>query len=71
MIAGSGEELTLRAVAWLADARNLFGHPNVVMHRFAVLHRHCDTARRYFDKIEKTSLVNIVTAKCGRRSGKA
>ncbi len=54
MIAGGGEQLTLRAVARLADACNVGGEPDMVKHKFEVLRRHCDTAGRDFATIEKT-----------------
>jgi F420-dependent oxidoreductase-like protein len=54
MIAGGGEQLTLRAVARLADACNIGGEPDLVMHKLAVLRRHCDAAQRDYDSIEKT-----------------
>ncbi len=54
MIAGGGEQLTLRAVARLADACNVGGEPDMVKHKFEVLRRHCDAAGRDFATIEKT-----------------
>jgi alkanesulfonate monooxygenase SsuD/methylene tetrahydromethanopterin reductase-like flavin-dependent oxidoreductase (luciferase family) len=54
MIAGGGEQLTLRAVARLADACNVGGEPDMVKHKLAVLRRHCDAAQRDYDSIEKT-----------------
>src|SRR5271170_5314162 len=54
MIAGGGEQLTLRAVARLADACNVGGEPEMVKHKLAVLRRHCDAAQRDYDSIEKT-----------------
>ena len=54
MIAGGGEQLTLRAVARLADACNVGGDPEIVRHKFSVLRRHCETAQRDYDTIEKT-----------------
>jgi alkanesulfonate monooxygenase SsuD/methylene tetrahydromethanopterin reductase-like flavin-dependent oxidoreductase (luciferase family) len=54
MIAGGGEQLTLRAVARLADACNVGGEPDMVRHKLAVLRRHCDAAQRDYDSIEKT-----------------
>jgi F420-dependent oxidoreductase-like protein len=54
MIAGGGEQLTLRAVARLADACNVGGDPETVRHKLAVLRRHCDAAQRDYDAIEKT-----------------
>ena len=54
MIAGGGEQLTLRAVARLADACNVGGDPAMVRHKLSVLRGHCDTAQRDYDTIEKT-----------------
>jgi alkanesulfonate monooxygenase SsuD/methylene tetrahydromethanopterin reductase-like flavin-dependent oxidoreductase (luciferase family) len=62
MIAGGGEQLTLRAVARLADACNVGGDPEVVRHKLAVLRRHCDAARRDYDAIEKTIIVSLLIA---------
>jgi F420-dependent oxidoreductase-like protein len=55
LIAGSGEQMTLRAVARLADACNLVGSDVAeVRHKFDVLRRHCDAAGRDYGTIEKT-----------------
>jgi F420-dependent oxidoreductase-like protein len=54
MIAGGGEQLTLRAVARLGDLCNVGGEPDMVKHKFDVLRRHCDAAGRDFGAIEKT-----------------
>jgi alkanesulfonate monooxygenase SsuD/methylene tetrahydromethanopterin reductase-like flavin-dependent oxidoreductase (luciferase family) len=54
MIAGGGEQMTLRAVAHLADACNVGGDLATVKHKFAVLRGHCDAARRNYDAIERT-----------------
>ena len=54
MIAGGGEQLTLRAVARLADACNIGGDLQTVRHKLAVLRSHCEAARRDYDTIEKT-----------------
>jgi alkanesulfonate monooxygenase SsuD/methylene tetrahydromethanopterin reductase-like flavin-dependent oxidoreductase (luciferase family) len=54
MIAGGGEQLTLRAVARLADACNVGGDLQTVRHKLAILRRHCDTAQRDYHAIEKT-----------------
>jgi F420-dependent oxidoreductase-like protein len=54
MIAGGGEQLTLRAVARLADACNVGGDPDTVRHKLSVLRAHCDGAQRDYDTIEKT-----------------
>jgi len=56
MIAGDGEQMTLRAVAHLADACNLQGDVAEVGHKLAVLRRHCEAAGRDYETIEKTHL---------------
>ena len=54
LIAGGGEQLTLRAVARLADACNIGGDPDMVRHKLSVLRGHCDGARRDYATIETT-----------------
>src|SRR5262244_4158036 len=54
LIAGGGEQLTLRAVARLADACNIGGDPDMVRHKLSVLRSHCDAAQRDYAAIEKT-----------------
>jgi alkanesulfonate monooxygenase SsuD/methylene tetrahydromethanopterin reductase-like flavin-dependent oxidoreductase (luciferase family) len=63
MIAGGGEQLTLRAVARLADACNIGGDPDMVRHKLAVLRRHCDTAGRDYETIEKTNIISLLIAR--------
>jgi len=63
MIGGSGEQLTLRAVARLGDACNLFGSPEIVAHKLAVLRQHCETEGRDYDTIEKTNLTSLLLAR--------
>jgi len=63
MIAGGGEQLTLRAVARLADACNVGGEPEMVKHKFAVLRRHCDTEERDYDAIERTNIMSFLLAR--------
>lgn len=55
MIAGAGEQMTLRAVARLADACNFVdGDIAEIRHKLGVLRGHCDAAGRDYDLIEKT-----------------
>jgi alkanesulfonate monooxygenase SsuD/methylene tetrahydromethanopterin reductase-like flavin-dependent oxidoreductase (luciferase family) len=57
MIAGGGEQMTLRAVARLADACNFVdGDVAEVRQKLAVLRGHCDAAGRDYDAIEKTRI---------------
>src|ERR1700751_5290203 len=54
LIAGGGEQLTLHAVARLADACNIVdGDVAEVRHKLAVLRGHCDAQGRDYDTIEK------------------
>jgi F420-dependent oxidoreductase-like protein len=64
MIAGGGEQMTLRAVARLADACNLVGGDLAeVRHKLAVLRRHCDAAGRDYNTIEKTHVQQWLLAR--------
>jgi F420-dependent oxidoreductase-like protein len=63
MIAGGGEQLTLRAVARLADACNVSGDPATVKHKFAVLRRHCEAEARDYETIERTNIISFLLAR--------
>src|SRR5467141_4470611 len=63
MIAGGGEQLTLRAVARLADACNVGGDPEIVGHKLGILRRHCEAEGRNYDEIERTSVISFVMAR--------
>ena len=63
LIGGGGEQLTLRAVARLGNACNIFGDPETVRRKFEVLRRHCDTVGRNYDEIERTSLTGLLLAR--------
>jgi F420-dependent oxidoreductase-like protein len=63
MIAGGGEQLTLRAVARLADACNVGGSPDAVRHKFDVLRRHCEAQQRSYDTIERTCIISLLLAR--------
>jgi F420-dependent oxidoreductase-like protein len=56
LVGGSGERRTLQLVARHADACNLFGEPDVVRHKVAVLHRHCEAEGRDPSEITVTQL---------------
>lgn len=64
MIAGGGEQMTLRAVARLADASNL-ARSDVAetRHKHAVLRQHCDALGRDYDTIEKTLVLRWMLAR--------
>jgi alkanesulfonate monooxygenase SsuD/methylene tetrahydromethanopterin reductase-like flavin-dependent oxidoreductase (luciferase family) len=64
MIAGGGEQMTLRAVARLADACNLVrGDIVEARNKLAVLRRHCDAVGRDYDTIEKTHVQRWLLAR--------
>jgi F420-dependent oxidoreductase-like protein len=61
LIGGMGEKKTLRFVARYADACNLFEFlgPERVARKLDVLRRHCDTEKRDYASIEKTTLGTV------------
>jgi alkanesulfonate monooxygenase SsuD/methylene tetrahydromethanopterin reductase-like flavin-dependent oxidoreductase (luciferase family) len=61
LIGGMGEQKTLRLVAKYADACNLFTHAGtaLIKQKLDVLRRHCDTLKREYERIEKTSLATL------------
>jgi len=63
MIGGSGEQLTLRAVARVGDACNIFGSPEVVKGKYDILRRHCEAEGRDFEEIERTNLTSLLLAR--------
>ncbi len=56
LVAGGGEKKTLRLVAQYGDACNLYGTPEMVRAKLAILKQHCDALGRDYDSIEKTTL---------------
>jgi F420-dependent oxidoreductase-like protein len=56
LIGGGGEKKTLRLVAQYADASNLFGGPDQLMPKYAILAEHCADVGRDFAEIERTNL---------------
>jgi F420-dependent oxidoreductase-like protein len=54
LVGGSGERRTLRLVARHADACNLFGDPDTVRRKVAVLHEHCAAEGREPAAVEVT-----------------
>jgi F420-dependent oxidoreductase-like protein len=59
MVGGGGERKTLRLVAQYADACNVFGGPERIAHKFAVLREHCERIGRPYDEIERTTLKSV------------
>ena len=60
MIGGSGETMTLRAVARHADACNLFGDPDTIRHKLTILRQHCERNGRDYDEIERTNTISLL-----------
>ncbi len=59
MIGGGGERKTLRLVAQYGDACNVFGGPERIHHKYAVLRRHCEDLGRPYEDIERSTLTNV------------
>ncbi|HEY8179782.1 MAG TPA: LLM class F420-dependent oxidoreductase [Candidatus Limnocylindria bacterium] len=59
MIGGGGERKTLRLVAQYADACNVFGGPERIAHKYAVLREHCERLGRSYEEIERSNLQGV------------
>jgi F420-dependent oxidoreductase-like protein len=60
LIAGGGEQVTLKLVARYGDACNVVGDPATVEHKLAVLREHCDVVGRNYQQIQRTSGMTCV-----------
>jgi len=69
MVGGGGERRTLRLVARYADACNVFGGPERIAHKYAVLRRHCEEIGRPFEAIERTVLTDVAVATVATPAG--
>jgi F420-dependent oxidoreductase-like protein len=56
MIGGGGEQKTLRLVARYADGTNVFGGPDTLRRKYAILRGHCEDVGRPFEEIERSTL---------------
>ena len=59
MVGGGGEKKTLRLVAKYADATNVFGSPEGIARKYAILAEHCAEIGRDPDEIERSTLQNF------------
>lgn len=59
MVGGGGERRTLRLVARYADACNVFGGPEGLVHKYRVLREHCEAVGRPYEEIERSTLQSI------------
>ncbi len=55
LIAGSGEQSTLKLVAQYGDACNVHGVPDILNHKLAVLKQHCEAIGRDYESIYRTT----------------
>ncbi len=67
MIGGGGEKKTLRLVAQYADATNVFGSPEGIARKYAILAEHCEAVGRDPNEIERSTLQNLRIATDGAR----
>jgi F420-dependent oxidoreductase-like protein len=65
MIGGGGEKKTLRLVAQYGDATNVFGSPEGIARKYAILAEHCAAVGRDPDEIERSTLQNIAISSDG------
>jgi F420-dependent oxidoreductase-like protein len=59
MVGGGGERKTLRLVAQYADACNVFGSPEGIARKYAILDAHCAAVGRDPTEIERSTLQNV------------
>jgi F420-dependent oxidoreductase-like protein len=59
LIGGGGERKTLRLVAQYADASNMFGGPDELLPKYAILAEHCAAVGRDFSEIERTNMQGV------------
>ena len=67
MIGGGGEKKTLRLVAQYADATNVFGSPEGIARKYAILAEHCAAVGRDPNEIEHSTLQNVTISLDGSR----
>jgi F420-dependent oxidoreductase-like protein len=59
MVGGGGEKKTLRLVAQYADACNVFGSPEGIARKYAILDQHCADVGRDPREIERSTLQGV------------
>ena len=55
LIAGNGEQVTLKLVAQYGDACNIHGDPTTLKNKFATIKAHCEALGRDYQSIHRTS----------------
>jgi F420-dependent oxidoreductase-like protein len=71
MVGGGGERKTLRLVAQYADACNVFGSPEAIARKYAILDAHCAAVGRDPADIERSTLQNVRLEGPGGRGGES
>ena len=71
MVGGGGERKTLLLVARYADACNVFGSPEAIARKYAILDAHCAAVGRDPNEIERSTLQGVHLALDGERGGEA
>ena len=69
MVGGGGERKTLRLVAQYADACNVFGGPEAIARKYAILDAHCAAVGRDPNEIERSTLQGVRLALAGAGGG--
>jgi F420-dependent oxidoreductase-like protein len=67
MVGGGGEKKTLRLVAQYADACNVFGTPEAIARKYAILDAHCAAVGRDPGEVERSTLQNVRVSPDGAR----
>jgi F420-dependent oxidoreductase-like protein len=60
LIAGGGEQVTLKLVAQYGDACNVNGDLATIEHKFAVLKQHCEAVGRDYNSIHRTAATSCI-----------
>ncbi len=71
MVGGGGERKTLRLVAQYADACNVFGSPEAIARKYAILDAHCAAIGRDPDEIERSTLQGVRLSLDGAGGGES
>ncbi len=70
-IGGGGEQVTLKLVARFANACNLGGPAEQIIHKLEVLKGHCETVGRNYDEIIRSSSTNVFLLQEGENAESA
>jgi F420-dependent oxidoreductase-like protein len=71
LVGGGGEQITLRIAARFADEWNVWGTPEVVAQKMAVLERHCEEAGRDTKTIKRSTQTLLLVTNDNEEAAKA